>query len=384
MADLVAAGITKSFGRTLVLADVDLRVASGTLTALLGASGSGKTTLLRLICGFERPDAGSIDLDGRPVAGPRLHLPAERRRIGYVAQDGALFPHLSVADNVAFGLPRRERTAATVDRLLALVGLRATYAVRRPHQLSGGEQQRVALARALAAQPRIVLLDEPFSSLDAALRGETRQAVADAIAQTRATALLVTHDQGEALSMGAQVAVLRDGRMLQVGTPEAVYRRPNDVDLARFLGEAVVLPGESAAGRVTCALGDLPLAAGMPSGAVEVMIRPEQIRLLAENEPGGLPAEVGGATFFGHDARVALVSLDPASTRFTTRLPGHVPAKAGDRVRFAVAGEVVAYARSQPAAMATSEPAASREPATATTRRSVTASQQRRILCQPI
>ena len=343
MADLVATGLVKRFGQAEVLSGVDLRVPSGTLTALLGASGSGKTTLLRLVCGFERPNAGAIELDGRRVAGPALHVPPERRQIGYVAQDGALFPHLSVAENIVFGLPRRERTSHEVDRLLALVGLRATYAARKPHELSGGEQQRVALARALAARPRIVLLDEPFSSLDAALRGETRQAVAAAITETKATALLVTHDQGEALSMGAAVAVLRDGRMLQVGTPEAVYRRPVDVALACFVGDAVIVPGEAVGGRVTCALGDLTLVPGMPSGPVDVMIRPEQIRLLAESEPGGIHAHVGGVTFYGHDATIALASLGPAPSRFTTRVPGYVPVRTGDHVRVAVTGPVVTY-----------------------------------------
>ena len=345
MADLVATGLTKSFGKTSVLSGVDLRVPSGTLTALLGASGSGKTTLLRLVCGFERPDAGAIDLDGRRVAGPSFHVPPERRQIGYVAQDGALFPHLSVAENIVFGLPRRERTPSEVDRLLALVGLRTTYAGRKPHELSGGEQQRVALARALAAKPRIVLLDEPFSSLDAALRGETRTAVAAAIAETQATALLVTHDQGEALSMGAQVAVLRDGCMLQVGTPEAVYRRPADIALACFLGDAVIMTGHAAAGRVSCPLGELTLSPGMPDGPVDVMIRPEQIRLLASSDAGGLGATVVGITFYGHDAIVALALLGPSPSRFTTRVPGHTLVKNGDQVRVNVAGTVASYAR---------------------------------------
>ena len=362
MADLAASGITKRFGRTAVLSGVDLRVASGTLTTLLGASGSGKTTLLRLICGFERQDSGTVELDGRIVSGPRAYVPTERRRIGYVAQDGALFPHLSVAENIVFGLPRRERHAGTVDRLLGLVGLRTLYAGRQPHQLSGGEQQRVALARALAAQPRIVLLDEPFSSLDAALRGETRQAVADALAETRATALLVTHDQGEALSMGSQVAVLRDGRMLQAGTPASVYRRPADIELARFLGEAIVLPALASSGRVACALGDLPLAADMPTGAVDVMIRPEQIRLLAASEPGGIAAEILGSTFFGHDARVALTTMGDAPVRFTTRLPGHVAANPGDRVRVVVCGDVVTFAAMQAVPAQAHEPIAARTP----------------------
>jgi len=352
MTDLLATGLTKRFGSHVVLSGIDLHVASGTLTTLLGASGSGKTTLLRLVCGFERPDAGTIRLDDRAVAGPRLHVPPERRQIGYVAQDGALFPHLSVAENIVFGLPRRERTSRLiVDRMLDLVGLPSSFADRRPHELSGGEQQRVALARALAAKPRIVLLDEPFSSLDAALRVETRRAVAAALAEVRATALLVTHDQAEALSMGDRVAVLRNGRMVQVDTPSNVYRRPADLDLACFVGEAVIVPGDACGGQVACAFGDLRHAAEMPEGLVEVLIRPEQIRLLGESEPGGVGASVEDVIFYGHDASVALMLDSATPERITARVPGHVPIRPGDRVRLAVVGQVATYARPRPGAM---------------------------------
>jgi iron(III) transport system ATP-binding protein len=229
MAALSITGLTKGFGDHTVLRELDLNVASGQLVAVLGASGSGKTTLLRLLCGFERADGGTIVLDGRTVAAPGLHVPPERRRIGYVAQEGALFPHLSIADNVLFGLPRRERRdTARAVALLAAVGLPASYAGRGPHQISGGEQQRVALARALAPSPSLVLLDEPFSALDAALRAETRQATAAALSAVGATALLVTHDQAEALSMGDQVAVLRGGRLVQVASPRVLYGHPAD------------------------------------------------------------------------------------------------------------------------------------------------------------
>ena len=346
MTDLVAAGLAKRFGHHTVLSDIDLHVAAGTLTTLLGASGSGKTTLLRLLCGFERPDAGTIVLGDNVVAGPGVHMPPERRRIGYVAQDGALFPHLSVAENIVFGLPRRERASRTVvDRLIGLLGLKPSHAGRRPHQLSGGEQQRVALARALAAQPRIVLLDEPFSSLDAALRVDTRRAVSDALAEVGATALLVTHDQAEALSLGERVAVLRNGRMVQVDAPGILYRRPHDLELARFIGEAVVLPGVAVGDHVSCALGVLRLAVDMPRGQVDVMIRPEQIRVLEGGEPGGVRARICGVTFYGHDASVAMILDNDPAAKITARTPGHVPVRAGDQVRLAVAGEVVSYVR---------------------------------------
>ena len=343
MADLVIEGLSKTYERDPVLSDVDLCVAAGTLVALLGASGSGKTTLLRLVCGFERADGGTIRLDGRIISGPGTHLAPERRRIGYVAQEGALFPHLSVAGNVAFGLPRGERrTSDVVDRLLGTVGLPACYAGRLPSELSGGEQQRVALARALAPRPRIVLLDEPFSSLDAALRVETRRAVADALAQAGATALLVTHDQAEALSMGCKVAVLRRGRMAQVAEPDVLYRCPVDAELARFVGEAVLLPGTASGATATCALGRLRLAAGMPDGAVDIMVRPEQIRL---TQGEGVAATVVSVTFYGHDATVTL-DLAGQDARVTARVQGYRRPTTGEAVRVTVEGEVVAFARS--------------------------------------
>jgi iron(III) transport system ATP-binding protein len=233
MSELRVQGLRKAFDDHPVLHGVDLTVSRGTLFALLGPSGSGKTTLLRLLCGFERADGGIIEIDGRRVDGPGSFVPTEHRRIGYVPQEGALFPHLSVAENIVFGLPCGERRAHhRVAELLALVGLPLDYAQRAPQQLSGGQQQRVALARALAPSPGLILLDEPFSSLDAALRIETRKAVALALAQTGTTAVLVTHDQAEALSLGQQVAVLSNGRLVQNASAEEIYRRPATRELA--------------------------------------------------------------------------------------------------------------------------------------------------------
>ena len=279
MAEVRISALRKSFGATSILRGVDLAVPSGALFAILGASGSGKTTLLRLLSGFERVDSGTIEIDGRKVSGPGFQLPPEKRQVGYVTQEGSLFPHLSVAANVVFGLPRRERRDRfRAEAILESVGLPASYASRGPHELSGGEQQRVALARALAPQPKLVLLDEPFSALDASLRIETRQAVAAILQAAGATALLVTHDQSEALSMGREVAVLRDGVLAQVAPPEDLYRQPADAALAQFVGEAALLPGVIAAGFATCALGRLELARAAPDGPADVMVRPEQIQ----------------------------------------------------------------------------------------------------------
>jgi iron(III) transport system ATP-binding protein len=342
MAELQIEALRKSFGAQPVLRGVDLTVRSGALVAILGASGSGKTTLLRLLCGFERADGGTIRIGSLPVAAPGLHLPPEDRAIGYVAQEGALFPHLSVADNIVFGLPRRQRRAhARVAELLELVGLPAGYASRPPHQLSGGEQQRVALARALAPDPALVLLDEPFSALDAGLRAETRRAVAAALAAKGATALLVTHDQGEALSMGREVAVLRGGTVVQVAPPQELYRRPADVELARFVGEAVILPGRAGSGWVDCSVGRLRLAGPVEDGAVDVVIRPEQIRL----EPGAGQARILGITFYGHDCSVRLGLAGEDVPAVEALVPGHAPFQVGDAVALRVEGEVMAYPR---------------------------------------
>ncbi|HEX3650249.1 MAG TPA: ABC transporter ATP-binding protein, partial [Pseudonocardiaceae bacterium] len=230
-------GLAMAFGATKVLTDVSLRVPDRSITAVLGSSGSGKTTLLRIVGGFERPRAGVVRLGGRVIDGPGAHVPPERRGLGYVPQEGALFPHLTVAANVGFALRRRTRRAGRVGELLDLVGL-ADLRRRYPHELSGGQQQRVALARALALEPSVVLLDEPFSSLDAALRASVRAEIARVLRASATAVVLVTHDQQEALSLADQVAVLREGRIAQAGSPREIYANPVDPDLAAFLGEA--------------------------------------------------------------------------------------------------------------------------------------------------
>jgi iron(III) transport system ATP-binding protein len=351
MAELVIRGLSKAFGRTPVLQGVDLWVESSRLVAILGRSGSGKTTLLRLVCGFELVDNGRIAIDGQIVSSRDTMVPPEQRHIGYVAQEGALFPHLTVAENVVFGLSHAERkTRRRVAELLDLVGLPPTYSARWPHELSGGEQQRVALARALACAPRLVLLDEPFASLDAALRVETREAVAAALHRAGATALLVTHDQAEALSLGQEVAVLRGGRMAQVASPTELYRRPADAELAQFVGEAVLLPGHASASQVHCALGVLPLAAGMPAGAVHVMLRPEQLELTPPGRPQQPEAQVIAVSFYGRGARVRLaLCTESEATDLVAVVPGHLAPTIGMKVGVAVTGEVVSFLRASDA-----------------------------------
>ncbi|TFV63736.1 UNVERIFIED_ORG: ABC transporter ATP-binding protein [Bacillus sp. AZ43] len=345
MSSLTVTGLTKAFTATPVLTGVDLHVPQGSFTALLGPSGCGKTTLLRLIAGFDDPDAGTIALGERVVAGAGRTVAARRRGIGFVPQEGGLFPHLTVAGNISFGLPRRQRRdGARVRELLALVGLAADLADRSPHQLSGGQQQRVALARALAPQPSLVLLDEPFSSLDAALREETRAAVSRALTASGATAVLVTHDQAEALSMADQVAVLRGGRLVQLTDPRTLYRRPGDLDVATFVGEAVVLDAELRDGVAHCVLGELPCehpsGGTVADGPARVLLRPEQLRLSAPR-PDAPVARVRTVDFYGHDSRVCLDLAGGPSV--TARLDGADPLTPGDAVSVTVRGTALAF-----------------------------------------
>jgi len=343
MADLRITALTKTFGARTILRGLDFFAPSGSLVAILGVSGSGKTTLLRLLSGFEHADSGSIEIGGRKVSGQGVHVPPERRRIGYVAQEGSLFPHLTVGENVVFGLPRHDRqNGARAEALLESVGLPASYKSRAPYELSGGEQQRVALARALAPVPKLVLLDEPFSALDAALRLETRRAVAAALAAAGATALLVTHDQSEALSMGIEVAVLRGGILAQVAPPEKLYWQPVDASLAQFVGEAVLLPGTATAGFAICALGRLQLAQSGADGPVEVMVRPEQIRFEPVAHAGAVKAKVSGITFFGRDASVQVL-LEAGATPVTVRVASHRAPEPGIEAWLTVDGAVMAY-----------------------------------------
>jgi iron(III) transport system ATP-binding protein len=277
---IVCQNLSKSFGSTPAVKDVSLRVRDGECMALLGPSGCGKTTLLRLIAGFEAPDSGSLTIGDRVVAGDRVYVPPERRRVGIVLQDYALFPHLTVSANIAFGLPKRAERAQRVEEMLGLVDLEG-YGPRMPHELSGGEQQRVALARALAPAPQVLLLDEPFSSLDADLRARTRADVKRILARAGATVVLVTHDQQEALYMGDRVAVMQAGQIEQVDTPWAIYHRPETPFVARFVGVAELFPGTVHNGRVLTEVGELGLGA-------ERLAHGEQVRVLLRPHCVGL------------------------------------------------------------------------------------------------
>ncbi len=325
MKALEAVGLSKNRGGEPVLQGVNLAVAPGEILAVLGPSGAGKTTLLRLLAGLERPDAGEVFLAGRRVT----RRPPEARGVGLVFQDYALFPHLRVAENVGFGV--RPRDPARVTEVLAKLGLTA-LARRRVHELSGGQQQRVALARALAPRPSVVLLDEPFSSLDAGLRERVREDVRRALKEDGVAGVIVTHDQEEALSIADRLAVLNQGRVLQEGPPEEVYRFPKTPFVARFLGHTNLLLGQAQGARARTPLGEAPLAQAA-KGPVLLSIRPEHVELLPASDPRGVPGVVVRRRFKGHDLTFEVAA---GGERVRVQTDYRAPWREGDRCRVRV------------------------------------------------
>jgi iron(III) transport system ATP-binding protein len=309
--------VTKRYGDVAAVDDASLCVDRGEIVALLGPSGCGKTTLLRLVAGFDRPESGIVQLAGRKVSGTGTWVPPEQRRVGMVFQDYALFPHLTVSENVGFGIPRRAR-ASRVLELLSIVGLDGLGA-RYPHQLSGGQQQRVALARALAPAPELVLLDEPWSNVDPSLRETLRAEVAEVIRPLGVTVVLVTHDREEAFSLADRIALMRDGKVVQEGTPEELYFAPASRWAAEFVGAGNVLRGRVVGGLVETSIGTFPANGASNALAAEVLIRPELLEL--EPDPVGA-GEVVAREFRGHDVfyRVLLDGMELVSHRPSTEV----------------------------------------------------------------
>jgi iron(III) transport system ATP-binding protein len=327
-------------GGTAAVEGLSLTLEPGETLALLGPSGCGKTTTLRLIAGFEQPQAGRITLEDRVLASPDTFVAPSQRRVGMVFQDYALFPHLSVLENVTFGLaslPRREQVARARDMLtlFSLNGLEA----RMPHALSGGQQQRVALARALAPRPRVLLLDEAFSSLDAALRASTRVEVRRVLKSLETTVLLVTHDQEEAMAFADRLAVMKAGKVEQVGTPESVYAAPRNSFVASFLGGTNLLPGTASGDIASTALGNIPLV-GHATGQVQVSLRPECLRLAASTDSRtGVPdVQVLTREFQGHGVEF---TVKAGGMELTVRGAPELPFRPGDMARLEVVGKAV-------------------------------------------
>ncbi len=333
-----ATALNKAFDEVQAVDDVSFTMRAGDVAALLGPSGCGKTTLQRLLAGFERPDSGSIEISGREVAGPDRFVPPEDRGVAMVFQDYALFPHMTVEQNVGYALGRRP-DSDRVDSVMRLVGISALGG-RRPEELSGGQQQRVALARALAPSPQVVLLDEPFSGLDASMREELRAEVREILLAAGVAAILVTHDQEEALSFANDVAVMNQGRIEQSGPPEEIYGHPASHWVASFLGEIDVLPGEASGGRASCLLGEAEVDPAL-SGPVDVLIRPESISTSSEGE--GHDAIVVDRVYYGHDQLVTL-ELE-GGERVHSRNLGFPACHPGDRLKVSLTGPVTALPR---------------------------------------
>jgi iron(III) transport system ATP-binding protein len=347
MSGLSVTGLWKGYGQQPVLKGLELDVPPGSLTAVLGLSGCGKTTLLRVIAGFERAQRGVVTLGATTLDDGANYLPPERRGVGYVPQEGALFPHLTVAANVGFGLPRKQRGGSAVHQLLAMVGIEA-LAKRMPHELSGGEQQRVALARALALRPQALLLDEPFSSLDASLRTQVREEVSGLLREQGVTVVLVTHDQEEALSLADSVAVLRDGKIVQHGAPTELYERPTDERLARFLGAVNIVDAVFSDGMAKTSLGSLALreqTAADDTGTV--IVRPEQLEVRMRDgadgaEAAGLSGRIEQCRYYGHDALLQ-IRADGTGTPsvLLARVHGEQALPVGTHVSVLARGQVI-------------------------------------------
>lgn len=319
---LEAEDLYKSFGATTAVDGVGFEVRDGEILALLGPSGCGKTTTLRLVAGFERADAGQIRIAGTRVEGADAHVAPEKRRVGLVFQDYALFPHLDVAGNVGFGLDRSRRRNGRVGEMLELVGLEGLGS-RYPRELSGGQQQRVALARALAPEPDVLLLDEPFSNLDQTMRQRVRADVETILRDAGVTAIFVTHSQDEALSMADTVCVMRDGQIVQSAAPEELYLHPATPFVAEFIADATIVSGIRTDFGVDCRFASLAYDGPIPEGeSVWVAIRPESVRLERDDKGGWI---IQDREYYGHDEVVTLVQLEGSGSALRCRLDaGHI------------------------------------------------------------
>tara|TARA_B100000530_G_scaffold82578_1_gene50215 strand:+ start:1507 stop:2532 length:1026 start_codon:yes stop_codon:yes gene_type:complete len=319
--------VSKSYDEEQVLSDFNLDVWKGSITGILGSSGSGKTTALRLIAGFDRPDAGIIEMKNEVIVSDEVWLPPERRNIGMVFQDYALFPHLSVEKNIAFGLGKNDLEQGRLKEVIDMCNLSGLIN-KFPQELSGGQQQRVALARALAPNPEVVLLDEPFTSLDAQMARVLRDEVVELLKNTETTAIIVTHDQEEALSVCDVVSVLEKGKIIQSSTPQEIYLNPVSKTVANSVGDPNILKGFSIDGRVETSLGTFVSAY---EGALDVSIRPECIELNLDSEGSYIVKE---CTFYGHDQVISF--QNSKGEVFRARSLPNTIYEAGDKVNIEI------------------------------------------------
>jgi iron(III) transport system ATP-binding protein len=343
--------VSRHFGGTLALDHIDLDVPPGEILCLVGPSGCGKTTLLRIAAGVERPSGGRVLLDGQEVAGPERFVPPEKRGVGLMFQDFALFPHLTIRDNVAFGLRSLTRGQARAEALAALdrVGLKH-YASEYPHILSGGEQQRVALARAIAPRPAVLLMDEPFSGLDPRLREKMREETLAILHETSATCIVVTHDAEEAMRMGDRVALMRRGRIVQTGNALDLYRSPKDIFAARSFSDLNEIPARIEGGSANTALGRFA-AGGMADGSDAIVcVRQRGVRLEPAGE--GTPGRVLDARFLG-DVALVEIAVQGLDAPLLARMKEADAPKAGAEIGVGIdAGAVLVFAAEDPASAA--------------------------------
>ncbi len=346
MTSLEVSHLEVSFGEKLILDDLSFSLKEGQIAALLGPSGCGKTTLLRSIAGLIQPTAGTIRFGKQLVSLSSLVMPSHKRKIGYVPQEGALFPHLTIAENIAFGLDKslftKDQIRHTIKEMLQLIELQG-FEKRMPSELSGGQQTRVALARALAIKPAIVLLDEPFSALDAELRGDLRSDVIDLLRAHQTTAILVTHDREEALVSADIVALMRDGKIIQQGTPEDVYSLPISPAIAVSTGDALVLSASQSSDGSTHYLFNSSAAKGSVSSQGQVVIRPEEIKISRTISPDSISGVIAKIDYYGHDA---MITISVAHESVMVRIPGPFDFHVGDQVALEHVGPVRYFASS--------------------------------------
>ena len=337
-------GITAGYGGPPVLTELDLVVRSGEFIAILGSSGSGKTTLLRVIAGFLKPLSGTVAFGDHIVSSAKVWVPTEKRKVGIVPQEGALFPHLDVIGNIEFGVKKSPSSQMRVQEVLEMVGM-SDYAKARPQELSGGQQQRIALARALAPRPEVLLLDEPFTALDAGLRTSLRAEVRQLLSDLGTTSILVTHDQEEALSIADRVAVMRNGQLVQLATPLDLYATPIDIDVARFVGDSVELKAELISPQhVRTSLGDIPVKSGSntQSPSLVAVLRPEQLIVtLVGTENSDANGTVTNVNYHGHDSLIE-IQLNSGEA-VAVRVPGEPSVRTGEQVHVSASGDASTF-----------------------------------------